>query len=53
MWLILMRAKRCEPEDRINFYPDSMDVTVTFRPASSAGAGPPLVAYGKCVMVPS
>jgi len=41
------------PEDRINFYPDSMDVTVTFRPASSAGAGPPLVSYGKCVMVQS
>ena len=41
------------PEDRINFYPDSMDVTVTFTPASSDGAGPPLVSYGKCVMVES
>ena len=41
------------PEDRINFYPDSMSVTVTFTPASSDGAGPPLVSYGKCVMVES
>ena len=40
-------------EDRINFYPDSMDVTVTFTPASSDGAGPPLVSYGKCVVVKS
>ena len=41
------------PEDRINFYPDSMSVTVTFTPASSDGAGPPLLSYGKCVMVES
>ena len=41
------------PEDRINFYPDSMDVTVTFTPASSDGDEPPLVSYGKCVMVES
>ena len=41
------------PEDRINFYPDRMDVTVTFTPASSDGEGLPLVSYGKCVMVES
>ena len=41
------------PEDRINFYPDSMDVTVTFTPAPSDGDGTPLVSYGKCVIVES
>ena len=41
------------PEGRINFYPHSMDVTVTFTPASSDGEGLPLVSYGKCVMVES
>ena len=41
------------PEDRINFYPHSMDVTVTFTPASSDGNQPPFVSYGKCVMVDS
>lgn len=40
-------------EDRVNFYPDSMDVTVTFTPASPDGDGAPLVSYGKCVMVES
>ena len=40
-------------EDRVNFYPDSMDVTVTFTPASSDDDQPPLVSYGKCVMVES
>ena len=49
----LYKFGRLIPEDRINFYPDSMDVTVTFTPASSDGAGPPLVSYGKCVMVQS
>ena len=39
------------PEDRINFYPDSMSVTVTFTPALSDGDEPPFVSYGKCVMV--
>ena len=41
------------PKDRINFYPDSMDVTVTFTPATSDGDETPLVSYGKCVMVES
>ena len=41
------------PKDRINFYPDSMSVTVTFTPVSSDGAETPLVSYGKCVMVDS
>ena len=49
----LYEFARLIPEDRINFYPDSMSVTVTFTPASSDGDGPPLVSYGKCVMVQS
>ena len=40
-------------EDRISFYPDSMSFTVTLTPASSDGDEPPLVSYGKCVMVES
>ena len=44
---------RLIPEDRINFYPDRMDVTVTFTPASADGDEQPLVSYGKCVMVES
>ena len=44
---------RLIPEDRINFYPDRMDVTVTFTPSSPDGDGAPLVSYGKCVTVES
>ena len=44
---------RLIPENRINFYPDSMDVTVTFTPASADSDELLLVSYGKCVMVES
>ena len=39
-------------QERINFYPNSLSITVFFAPISSDGAGPPSVLFGKCVVVP-
>ena len=38
-------------QERINFYPGSLRITVFFTPISSEGAGPPSVLFGKCVVV--